>query len=440
MAASCFQAVDHRVVRSLESLGFKTDLPVKDTDDSDVSIVRNEHRSEDIDQNFAGGCGTDVSDKRTVKSSSDEGNSLGRFAEDEETSSFDRSSSTTYSRSGTFECPNFGSQKERIESQADEIEINDTLIDNRWSEVSTRCYIRFLSQPDQIILKRETSPWKRLLCATWYGLRGIYRFFRICLSLTFCKAPELPNSATGPRLLPRHAETVSIHWITALVAQANWMQGFSHDILVNDPDASTDYVDHRNLFAEQILLSAALHCRRANASDSYGSQLGIDFDDSFLSFRDWVKYPQLCIGKFSRQEFLRRACRTGCGLPYNAPHLKAVEKKDGAKRYGYGKFESEIRRAREALPADIEARVNDFDAVAVEWFIIAASVGKWFPTLNTVQKDDLRRADANTEESSSANHSEPENNIPMENLRKQLGFSEFPLTRFKFPLLRNLSK
>ncbi len=430
-------------VKSLESLGFKTDLPVCDTDENEVSIVQNEHLSEEIGQNFASGCGTDVSDKSAAESSSDEGNSLGNFAEIEKTSSIDHASSATYSRSGNSGRPKFDTQQDRIESQADEIEVNDTLIDNRLSEVSTRCTMRFLSQADKIILKRESSSWKRLMCAAWFGLRGIYRCIRICLSLTFCNGPRLPNSENGPRLLPRHAETVSIHWITALVAQANWMQSLSEDSLVTDPHASAEYVYHRNLFAEQILLNAALHCRRANVSDSCGSQPVIDFDDSFLSFRDWVKYPQLCRGKFSKEEFLRRACRTGCGLPYNAPHLKAVEEQGGVKRYGYGKFESEIRRGREALPADIEARVNNFNAAAMEWFVIAVSVSKWFPTLDMVHKDDPWKADANKEESSSADHSEPENNIPMENLRKQLGFSDqshFSLTRFKFPLLRNLSK
>ncbi len=46
---------------------------------------------------------------------------------------------------------------------------------------------------------------------------------------------------------------------------------------------------------------------------------------SFPAFRKWRKYPQLCRGKFSKQEFLQQACNTGSGLTFESPHPEAVE-------------------------------------------------------------------------------------------------------------------
>ncbi len=331
-------------------------------------------------------------------------------------------------------------QQARIERLADEILVKEILIDNRLSDVYTACYVRLLSEDEERAVYKESSRVKRLCCRVWYSMRSILRLAIILVSLTFLKTPRLPNSKSGPRLLPRHPETVWIRWATALVAQADWMRSFDIMTIPIDPDLSVEYVPHRDSFAENILMSAALHsCRTGGETSRY------ERDPStmprFLDFQDWRKYPQLCKGKFSKQEFLQRACRTGCGLPYEAPHRKAFVLRRGLRRCSYENFNSELSRAREALPADIEAHVNSFTIEKLEWFTIFVSVENW--ASNHVEKANAEfdKLAANSDEYSDSKDDGRENDLPVENLRKQLGFSkesDFSLCRFRFPLLRNI--
>ncbi len=348
-------------------------------------------------------------------------------------------------------------QQERVEKLADEVLVNDTMIDNRLSEVSTRCSMRFLSQEQLVKLRREASFTKFVFLHIQFLLRNVCRFFQVVVSLTFCKSPDLPNPSTGPRLVPRYPEAICLRWATALVAQADWMKGFDNVILPTDPSTSTIYSDHRNHFAEQILLSAALHsCRtrdRSRESASPGHRE--DMCPIYLPYHDWSKFPELCRGKFSKQEFLKRACQTGSGLPYRAPHPKAVVKKQGKTYCSYANFASDLRRAREALPADIEARANDFDYQKLEWFTIFVSLESWAPasedmeatgSSNSDSKSHAALNDAIYSGSGSYGNSTgagSENDMPIENLRKQLGFSDqsdFSVRRLQFPLLQNISR
>ncbi len=71
------------------------------------------------------------------------------------------------------------------------------------------------------------------------------------------------------------------------------------------------------------------------------------------------------------------ACRTGNGLQYHVRQSKAIEPKAGIRRYAYGNFVSELRRAREALPPEIQKRAENFDVEKQEWFTIFVSVRDW---------------------------------------------------------------
>ncbi len=81
-----------------------------------------------------------------------------------------------------------------------------------------------------------------------------------------------------------------------------------------------------------------------------------------------------------------RACMTGNGLPYHVRHPKAVEVQDvsrwcryatGIRRCGCATFESQLRRAREALLPEIKKRAENFDVEKLEWFTIFVSVKDW---------------------------------------------------------------
>ncbi len=161
--------------------------------------------------------------------------------------------------------------QERIEMQADEIEVNETVIDNRLSDVHTTCSMQFLSTDEQKFLRYEKHRSKRWCYIIWFWARSMLRMLRILFSLTFRDTPSLPNAEKGPRLLPRHPEIVWIRWATTLVAQTDWTECLDDVFIPSDPNPDADYGDHRNHFAEKILMSAALHSdRTADKSSAYG--------------------------------------------------------------------------------------------------------------------------------------------------------------------------
>ncbi len=78
---------------------------------------------------------------------------------------------------------------------------------------------------------------------------------------------------------------------------------------------------------------------------------------SFPAFRKWRKYPQLCRGKFSKQEFSATSLQYGKWTDIRISTSGGCEIEQKEKLVGgTRRFESELCRAREALPADKEAR------------------------------------------------------------------------------------
>ncbi len=71
------------------------------------------------------------------------------------------------------------------------------------------------------------------------------------------------------------------------------------------------------------------------------------------------------------------------------------------------------------------------------------SVENWAPTIDVKNLKEPDEQECSSHEDSNNTDMEPENDIPIENLRKQLGFakrSDFCSSRFKFPLLRNICR
>ncbi len=341
----------------------------------------------------------------------------------------------------------FPGERDRIKRMVDDILVNDTLIDNRLSDVRTVCNLRLFSREEDRKVKRAESAFKYWWLCFRYGFANMLRAIPMLFFLTFQKSPRFPHADSGPRLVPKRPESIWLNWATALVAQTGWVL---FENAHSDPDPSSEYEEHRNRFAEQILLSAALHTRRIGRTNSNASTTNSDdavpAEESsniseILGFQDWRKYPKLCSGQFCKQEFLRRACKTGNGLPYRAPHLAAVEVKGGRRRYGYVNFESELRRAREALPPEIEKRVENFDVEKLEWFTIFVSVKDWSSANSRETSDAVPSTSRKPREDKQELDSE--NDTPVENLKKQLGFTKNPdliLGHPKLPFLRNISK
>ncbi len=104
--------------------------------DSFSEVLDNEDSVRSTDSSASGRiCATDLTneDART--------NDANRSSESEKKKSSGMSSSAA--------------RQQRIENLADDILVNDTMIDNRLSDVHTTCYMRFLSREEQRTVRHE---------------------------------------------------------------------------------------------------------------------------------------------------------------------------------------------------------------------------------------------------------------------------------------------
>ncbi len=94
----------------------------------------------------------------------------------------------------------FRVEKDWVEIMADKILVNETLIDNRLSDVHTVCNFRVFSREERKKMKRAKSRFVQLWFRFRYGFANALRGMRILFSLTFLRHPRFSNAASGPRL------------------------------------------------------------------------------------------------------------------------------------------------------------------------------------------------------------------------------------------------
>ncbi len=97
----------------------------------------------------------------------------------------------------------FPEESNRIEKMADNILVNETLIDNRLSDVHTVCNIRLFSREERMKMKRAKSTFKHLHLRFLYGFANVFSGMRMLFSLSFLKHPRFPNADSGLRLVPK---------------------------------------------------------------------------------------------------------------------------------------------------------------------------------------------------------------------------------------------
>ncbi len=107
---------------------------------------------------------------------------------------------------------------DRIERIADNILVNESLIDNRVPAVDTVCEYRLFSREECRKMRTENSTFKRLCLRFWYGFANALRLTPMKISLTFRKCPRSISAHSVSRLVPRRPESTWVNWATALVA------------------------------------------------------------------------------------------------------------------------------------------------------------------------------------------------------------------------------
>lgn len=166
-------------VQSMESLGYKARVLI---DDRDASHFHDFDRDGSAGQereifNLHGlFCNTDsVSDQDTVESiNSSTTESTSEVAE------------TAIRRSDEIDNSEHSVKTPSVLALiADKILVNETLIDNRLTDVYTACYLNLLSEDEKHVVFQESSLGKRLCYRIWYSVCSILRLPNILLSLTF---------------------------------------------------------------------------------------------------------------------------------------------------------------------------------------------------------------------------------------------------------------
>ncbi len=284
---------------------------------------------------------------------------------------------------------------------ADEIEINDTIIDNRLMEGLVRCNLRFVSPKQVELISSKNSHFTQLWL--YFGLifKGIGGIFQVIAYVLMDHIHSKPFFENTPYIEPLEPEELWLRWASVLVADAipEWLD--SVRFVDHESLDLPDFNRMRDQFAEEILHSAAFHVSKGKSDDSH----------AFLSYETMKKFDELSDGKFSKYEFLRKSILTGNGLPFNAPHYLAFDDESG--KYCYGKFESKLRRIVDALPADRNENVMNLGINEIEWLAVFLSLKTW--TARNSSTDFSKDGD------------EPEvdeSHFPVVNLSAQLGFVE----------------
>lgn len=248
---------------------------------------------------------------------------------------------------------------------ADQILVNDTIIDNRLMEGLVRCNLRFISPMQVEQISARNSHVLQLWMYFKLISKGVVGIFKVISWVLIDYIDSKAFFENTPYIEPLEPEELWLRWASVLVADAipEWLNSVRY--VERQSNDSSEFTRMRNEFAEEILLSAALHVDKCD-KDKY---------HSFLPYNTIKKFKKLSSGKFSKYEFLRNSILTGNGLPFNAPHSLAFDEESG--KYGYNKFGSKLKRIVDSLPADRNERIVNLNIFEVEWLAVFLSLKTW---------------------------------------------------------------
>ncbi len=315
------------------------------------------------------------------------------------------------------------SPKDDPEELADNILINDTIVNNSLMEGVVRCTLRFIRSSKIQAISQKKSKFKQVWLYSVHSIVSLFCFFKVIFFVLTGNVQE-NRGKYDPFLEPHSREELWLKWSTVLISDAipNFLDSF-HTDEARSPDTSS-FVEMREKFAEEILLSAAIHVQNTSESNDSGKM-----HHAFLPYEELMKYEKMRRGMFSKSEFLRKAILSGDGLPYNVAHKIKVDK--SKKCYSYKKFDQKLKRILDSLGADRHSKVEKLTISEVEWLEIFLSLKTW-EVCSSVQNESCNIQETSTSES----------HYPIINLALQLGFVEKDGPKrvaeyFKFPLLKH---
>jgi len=355
----------------------------------------------------------------------------------------------------------------RINYIADEIPVNNSIVENKLSSGVGVCRLRFISQLQKRFISNQRYWVARACWTVYFYILGMLRLPGLLIAVFFPKWWDLSHIDCSPYLEPYFSEEVYLRWACVLIANAtpDWLADLKELCKrdLEDDKHKNPRESRREEFALELLLSAGMHLREASSNSNANKGSGFEaskndfgcteskasFRHSFLPFEEWKNYPILRKGLFQREEFLKFACTSGIGLPFHAPHHRAeIKEKDGSS-YKYSKFASFLAGANVQLDAELEEAVKDLGIVEVEWLSVFLSVNNWrgiskdskraqVELLKETKKKPFKEKEADIPKKMKSSDID-ETGFPMVNLSRQLGFcnvSKSFLRYFSHPLLK----
>lgn len=328
--------------------------------------------------------------------------------------------------------------KEHARRVANQLLINDTLVDNSFANTESASGVVYAPPHQCHYTKKVAYPStvqrvSKLVALSLVPFR--YLFDRLAHALGLRKAP-LPTL----RIEPVNPVDVFLNWASAFAAQglSEWISNFSvaespeEKVEGDGSDVMESFLKKRDYFAGEVLASAAL---RVN-----GWKRG-----NLMLWNEWDRSGDIADGRVRKEELLRYVLKTGVGLPYGVPHEEALGKEG---HVGYRGFANKLARTVASLPPSFGKGVSRFDVEMLEWFAVLLCIGSRMLEKRQEQEKEKGRNSKNWEEendkSTSSEDSDDETgphreeleraDLAIESLETQLGFARGSLSRSAEPL------
>lgn len=319
---------------------------------------------------------------------------------------------------------------------ADELLINEEVVDNQLLHGSPRCYVMFGDLDLRVGVNTQLYGPYRILQQLFSRIINFTLILYIPFHMVLSYVLEFFSMRRWKmrRIRQRPVEPVNLWltWATVFVAQglSHWVSEFSiasDDRGISDFDLRALFAARRNYFAAEVLASAVMH-----ASPPTSPDISDPYPNPF-SLLEWSVDSDTAHGRMTKEDLLSLALADGCALPYGEPHRRVLASSGHSSgRIGYDSYSIKLQRVTEGMPDLFGISVLDFDIEKLEWLSILLTIGfKSLDRKGCRLTDQISSAPID-KTSDSSNRPLPEkpmpalqpNDLALQNLYVQLGFPQ----------------
>lgn len=273
---------------------------------------------------------------------------------------------------GRFE----GADRRRSADIADEILVNEKIVENLIMHGDVHCYLKFGNI--ELLTKKDGD--LTLLGPLFSGGRWILFTGAVMFEFLMRIIRSTKASRTRVKQVPFKPVDVWIHWAAAFASQGlqRWMSEFEvalepwrREEKNRSKSGMERFQERGDYFAAEVLASATMHLW-----GEYGKEKGVS---PFL-WKGWDDLSEMSDGRVVKQELLREAIEKGICLPFGARQSRNLVEwtdVDGELRVGYDAYQESLREFISELPvqSSFVQEMRKFDVNMLEWLTIVLHIG-----------------------------------------------------------------